>query len=602
MVCTLSTQTPNERFVPFAGCDLSPILSAVLTKQVLRGETVTTRRNSDRASGLRRRLTGIALATFAFGSAALAVYSQPSNAQSVRTIQIDGDAVLAGRAMDARFDKVLRAVNQYAYVVVNPANGPEALDGLDLDADGYAGPNPNVEDFVLRAKRLGATSNTKILGYLPKSRGNGVAVDYRRIAVDGVFLAGYSCVEATAAIATIATAWPGVVIVIGTPGCSGGAASVDTNNAAQYTLTDASASNVPPGSLDPYGSYPTAPSPKLGIPAYFTDSASWDRLLVGIADVGAITINGSDLAVIRAKVQTARTGGAKIYVYVPTGYLTKNPTNASLASSRIATAIADPDVDGVFLDEVRSGCSDKAISDYTAMYNQVIAVGKALVYNPGQTAGSCFNGISTASVNFEGTASSYLNWPASEWGRNLGQNTIWQIIHSAGSADIPAIAILAKQRNAGLIWIAPSDQWAFFPDSTYFNAVRSAVRGGLTSGSTSTTSTSPAASSTTSTTLASNTTTTTTTTTGVASSTTIAILNTVSTTTTTSPSGQPTTTSATSTTKPPAAAAAPAPATTLVPAPANGNVQGAQLTASNGPIPIAPPAKAVITKAINFTG
>ena len=37
-----------------------------------------------------------------------------------------------------------------------------------------------------------------------------------RVGTDGVFLAGYTCVEATSAISTINAAWPGAVIVIGT--------------------------------------------------------------------------------------------------------------------------------------------------------------------------------------------------------------------------------------------------------------------------------------------------------------------------------------------------------------------------------------------------
>ncbi len=416
------------------------------------------------------------------GGGFVAFQSSPSLAQGVRTVQIDGDAVLLGRAMDPRFDRVLRAVNQFAYVVVNPANGPEAVDGLDLDADGYAGPNPNVEDFVLRAKRLGAGTGTKVLGYLPKSRGEAVAVDYRspRVGTDGVFLAGYTCPEATAAISTISAAWPGAVIVIGTAGCTGGAAAVNMADSAQYVLADGSASNVPSGSLDPYAGYPVAPAPKLGVPAYFSDLAAWDRLLSGISDIGAITIEAADLPVIRSKVQAARAGGAKIYVYVPTGYLTKNTTNASLASGRIATALADPDVDGVFLDEVRSGCSVKAQNDYTSMYNQALTAGKRLVYNPGQTAGSCFNTISTTSVNFEGTASSFPGWPASEWGRSVGQDKIWQIVHGASIGDIPSLVALAKQRNAGLIWIAQNDQWTQFPDATYFAALRAAVAGSVT--------------------------------------------------------------------------------------------------------------------------
>ena len=178
--------------------------------------------------------------------------------------------------------------------------------------------------------------------------------------------------------------------------------------------------------------------------------------------------------------QAARAGGAKIYVYVPTGYLTKNTANASLAAGRISSALADPDIDGVFLDEVRSGCSVKAQNDYTAMYNQAATAGKRLVYNPGQTAGSCFNTISNASVNFEGTASSYLTWPASEWGRALGSDKSWQIMHGATITDIPSMVALAKARNAGLIWVAQTDQWTQFPDATYFAALRNAIGSSVT--------------------------------------------------------------------------------------------------------------------------
>jgi hypothetical protein len=422
------------------------------------------------------------------------VRTNTSVAQGVRTIQIDGDTVLAGRAMDARFLAVLKSVNQYAYVVVNPANGPEEVDGNDLDGDGYAGPNPNVEDFVLRAKRLG-NGTTKILGFLPKIRGEAVAANYRsRTAADGIFLSGYTCVEAASAKATIQTTWPSATVVVGTSGCSG-IVSINTADPAQYTLVNSSASNVVAGSQDPYAGYPTAFAPKLGIPAYFNDSASWDRLLTGAGDIGAVTINVSDLGLIRSKIRVARAAGVKVYAYVPTGYVTQsNPpaiSNAASTSARVSAALTDADIDGVFLDEVRSGCSDRATAFYTPLYNQAVAAGKQLIYNPGQTAGSCFNAISSVSVNFEGTAATYGNWPASEWGRSSGSNKIWQIVHSASLAEISIVVNLAKQRNAGLIWVAPNSQWTQFPDQAYFDAVRLAVRGALGTVS----STSPSASS-----------------------------------------------------------------------------------------------------------
>jgi Spherulation-specific family 4 len=398
--------------------------------------------------------------------------ADPAPAQtSIVAIKIDGvDELTPARAMAADFDKVLRNASSAQYIVINPDNGPEALDGNDPFGGGYAPPNPNVEDFVLRAKRL--TGTGRVLGWLPAGVGAGRATDYRDgYSTDGVMLADYDCASATTATATIKAAWPTAVVVTATAGCAGGISAASI----------VSAAGLGAGSQDPYAGYPASPAPKLGIPAYFTDSAAWDRLLVGIADVGAVVVDWSSVGTLRSKIQAARAGGAKVYAYVPTGYITSSAglANASNAATRISAALADPDINGVFLDEVRSGYSTRARTYYGAFYNQAVAAGKELIYNPGQTAGSGFLSISSKTINYEGKFATYSGWPASEWARTIPSDRIWQVIHTTGTADITTAANLAKSRNAGLVWIAPNDQFTSFPDAAYYQAVRTAVRGAV---------------------------------------------------------------------------------------------------------------------------
>jgi hypothetical protein len=431
---------------------------------------------SRRVLEARPRLRGAALTITASLLAAglLGVYPiEQAPAQAIGTIKIDGvDELTPTRSMAADWDKVLRNAGSAQYIVINPDNGPEALDGNDPFGGGYAPPNPNVEDFVLRAKRLAGAG--RVLGWLPAGVGAARATDYRDgYGTDGVMLADYDCASAGTATTTIKAAWPSAVVVTATAGCSGGISPASI----------VGPSGLGAGSQDPYAGYPAAPTPKLGIPAYFTDTASWDRLLTGIADVGAVVVDWSSVGALRSKIQAARAGGAKVYAYVPTGYITSNAglANAGSAAGRISSALSDPDINGVFLDEVRSGYSARARSFYGAFYNQAIAAGKELIYNPGQTAGSGFLSISSKTVNYEGRFATYSGWPASEWARTIPSDRIWQVIHTTGNADIVTAANLAKSRNAGLIWIAPNDQFTLFPDATYYAAVRAAVRGAVAS-------------------------------------------------------------------------------------------------------------------------
>jgi hypothetical protein len=407
-------------------------------------------------------------------SGLLGVYPiEQAPAQAIGAIKIDGvDELTTTRSMAADWDKVLRNAGSAQYIVINPDNGPEALDGNDPFGGGYAPPNPNVEDFVLRAKRLAGAG--RVLGWLPAGVGAGRATDYRDgYGTDGVMLADYDCASAGTATTAIKVAWPSAVVVTATAGCSGGISPASI----------VGPSGLGAGSQDPYAGYPAAPTPKLGIPAYFTDTASWDRLLTGIADVGAVVVDWSSIGALRTKIQAARAGGAKVYAYVPTGYITSTAglANAGSAGGRISSALADPDINGVFLDEVRSGYSARARSFYGAFYNQAVAAGKELIYNPGQTAGSGFLSISSKTINYEGRFATYSGWPASEWARTIPSDRIWQVIHTTGNADIVSAANLAKSRNAGLVWIAPNDQFNSFPDAAYYSAVRAAVRGAVAS-------------------------------------------------------------------------------------------------------------------------
>lgn len=422
--------------------------------------------NTETAARHRSRSISMALAAATIlGGFVVGQRHPAATAAGLRSIQIDGVDELVNRNMNPRWADVLARLESFEYVILSPASGPEPVDGADPGASGYAPPNPDVEDFALRVQAKGK----RALGWLPLSMA-ARAGDYQRAGLNGIFTDG--C-PGPAELATILGSWPGAFVVAGAASCPtpGLAAVVDPANVDSAHATSAI--------FDPNAGYPVAEGPKLGVPAYFTDDAQWERLLAGISDIGAVVVNASDaeISALRPKLRRARAGGARVYRYIETGYLTKS---ANAFPARGATTFADADFDGVFLDEVRSGCSVFAEATYRSYWNNAVAAGKGLIYNPGQTMGKCFTTISTTAVNFEGTFASYQNWPASEWGRMLPASKQWQIIHATPMAGVAAAAALAKARNAGLIWVAPTNNWSQFPGDAYFNALRQAVTGALT--------------------------------------------------------------------------------------------------------------------------
>jgi hypothetical protein len=435
------------------------------------------RRGSKKKNLARRSAVAVSSLLVAVGTVAV-TGSSPSGAQTgARAVKFDGVEILSGRQFNQTALNVLSSANQFQYVVINPAGGPEIVDGTAPSGTGYTPANPDVEDFALRAKRL---SGGKVLGWMTPAIAPSRAVDYRDYyRTDGVMLGGYDCASAQSAAGQILSAWPGATVVIATAGCA--AAGAQTIDPASQLVEGTS---VSAGSLDPIAGYPVASATKLIVPAYFTNPDSWARVLSGIDDLGAVVVDVDSRDANRTYIQQLKARGVKVYAYIPTGYLTGNPGNFGLVSSRIAAVNNDADISGIFLDEVRSGCSAKAIADYGAMKTQAGA--KELIYNPGQTAGSCFNNISNAQLNYEGTFEAFQKWPASEWGRTLPSNRIIHVVHTTGLGNIEAAVRLAKGRNAGLLWVSEGGTNSFqdFPSAAYFNAVRSALRSVTVTGET----------------------------------------------------------------------------------------------------------------------
>jgi Spherulation-specific family 4 len=401
--------------------------------------------------------------------------SSPSQAQAnPKAVVVSGDGVLTGRALSGAFLNTLANGAQFNFIVINPFNGPGPVDGIDAAGSGYTPAAPDVDDFAIRAK-LAVAPGGKVLGLLPNGVSPAEATTYKDFySTDGVLLSGYDCAGAQSAVNTVRGVWSTAAIAISTPGCSiSGVTTVDVTDAA----------SLAPGSFNPNAGYPVASSTKLIVPAYFTDAAMWARLLTGLDDIGAVVVDFATRDTLRPYFAQLKAKGIKIYAYIPTGYLTKFPANAASSLSKIDVVNNDADMDGIFLDEVRSGCSVKAVADYTAMKNRT---GKALIYNPGQTPGSCYFNIANAVVDYEGSYAAYQNWPAAAKGRSIGSNSVVNVIHTTSQSDISNAIALAKSRNAGLIWVSEGDTNSFqnFPSQGYFDAVRSALRGTVVVGST----------------------------------------------------------------------------------------------------------------------
>lgn len=114
-----------------------------------------------------------------------------------------------------------------------------------------------------------------------------------------------------------------------------------------------------------------------------------------------------------------------------------------------------PDLDGIFLDQASTSCSEEP---YYAELNAYVKskVGTALtVLNPGTQTNQCYELAADVLLTFEGPDSQYVgSYSAPSWVASYPASHFWHVIYAASTVSAMATAVqLSKARNAGYVYV-----------------------------------------------------------------------------------------------------------------------------------------------------
>jgi hypothetical protein len=236
---------------------------------------------------------------------------------------------------------------------------------------------------------------------------------------------------------------------------------------------------------------PTGAAQSIAVPSYFYPDYSggsqtcsnyspglWAQMENAAPTVRRVIINpssgpGSSINYDYAcQVDHTQATGIWVLGYVHTSY----------GDRSLATVKAEIDkhydwygVDGIFVDETPTSCSDQADLDYyTELYNYVKGKGghENVILNPGaMPAGNCWMSITDIIVTFEDSYSSYVNAASPpSWTNSYGSDRFWELVYDASSSQWPDVLSRSKSRRAGWIYATDdvlSNPWDVLP--TYWS-------------------------------------------------------------------------------------------------------------------------------------
>jgi len=241
------------------------------------------------------------------------------------------------------------------------------------------------------------------------------------------------------------------------------------------------------------------PAVSLAVPAYFTDDATWNRILntpqvryvVGHPTTPAAGKPYVAEKELVAHLAEAKAKGITTLIYVTAGY---DKVGWEAVADRIDSALAAyPGADGVFLDEINYNQCDK----YTSLSKGVGSLrgvrsrqpNKLVILNPGAPMLNCYEGLADGYLNLERAQADVPAWEANV---NLAGNVpyyawmftsvnrpkMWQMVHSVSASQIPAAVDGALSRNASVLFITPDvmpNPYDTLPDDAAWKALTERV-------------------------------------------------------------------------------------------------------------------------------
>ncbi len=231
---------------------------------------------------------------------------------------------------------------------------------------------------------------------------------------------------------------------------------------------------------------------RLGVPAYQDPgSAQWTAWAApGSKSIGVMIVNldnGDDehyYASVDRAIRATRKQGIFVLGYTYTGYGTRDP---KIVRRKINAVYRNYLVDGMFFDEAPTDCNasnsffPNAFLYYQALTNSVREkVGARItVLNPGTySASDCWMGITNILMNWEdqGLDSYKKNYVDFAWVHKYSPDRFWHIVYGMSADQLPEALELAKQRNAGWVYLTEEIGNPYAGPPQYWGAESRAVK------------------------------------------------------------------------------------------------------------------------------
>jgi hypothetical protein len=231
---------------------------------------------------------------------------------------------------------------------------------------------------------------------------------------------------------------------------------------------------------------------RLGVPAYQDPgSGQWTAwALPGAKAVGIMIVNldnGDDehyYASVDRAIRDSRKQGIFVIGYTYTGYGARDP---KIVRQKIDAVYRNYLVDGMFFDEAPTDCNASnpflptQFLYYEALTNYVRekAGARITVLNPGTySASDCWMGITNILMNWEdqGLASYQSNYVDYAWVHKYPPDRFWHIVYGMRKDQLPAALELAKQRNAGWVYLTQETGNPYASPPQYWAAESSMVK------------------------------------------------------------------------------------------------------------------------------
>jgi hypothetical protein len=138
-----------------------------------------------------------------------------------------------------------------------------------------------------------------------------------------------------------------------------------------------------------------------------------------------------------------------------------------------------PSVDGIFSDETSTDPTN-VTPYYKPIYDYVKAKSGArvVVINPGTATSESYMQASDIVMSFEDVYANYVNAVTPSWVASYPRARFWHIVLSASQAQMTNAVTLARQRNAGFVYVTdqgPATAYQTFVTGAYWQAELAAV-------------------------------------------------------------------------------------------------------------------------------